>query len=533
MRNFIAFLCGISCGLGSFDPCWSVGFLLLKIPSFCEDNSFCSFIATNSATGQLSLLWGPRGTTEMLSCEQAEVFVSGIANRHPITLSDPIETIVTEILSAVRQLLYNSNPLGPAVIGRFVELYREVPNILASRNDFPALSVARSKFLSGPVITELNTYARVAASRLSLSSDVLPPHYEDTAQFLHLYFDLMSVYSPIFVSMRLDEFGFARCLSRAVRPLYRSRHPSEIVARELSRELPTDAAAIIPLARYIMQLTRRVPRTYGEKHFTVKSAASFLIGCFIQGTHAQPSTSAVQAMLANQVEQEVCPFADYFLMSLGTDSIEHVFKLANLLVKLCHSQLTTRRLLELGHLLARVTRGNRVTRIGKPDEHVELLVLALENHELPWHFGLHEELSNATVVQTVLDTYVRLTSPLLSAGNGFQVFKPRSMFMFRGPFEKSLQAIGRAIGLCVLHQCSLRSLRLPRLMASAIRGQPVTSESEARQFLDPFLVDGKTLETVIADYILEPASYIAFGVRDVLGPFGTIVLSEAHWEALF
>jgi hypothetical protein len=70
-------------------------------------------------------------------------------------------------------------------------------------------------------------------------------------------------------------------------------------------------------------------------------------------------------------------------------------------------------------------------------------------------------------------------------------------------------------------------------MASAIRGQPVTSESEARQFLDPFLVDGKTLETVIADYILEPASYIAFGVRDVLGPFGTIVLSEAHWEALF
>jgi hypothetical protein len=71
-----------------------------------------------------------------------------------------------------------------------------------------------SKFLSGPVITELNTYARVAASRLSLSSDALPPHYEDTAQFLHLYFDLMSVYSPFFVSMRLDEFGFARGISR-------------------------------------------------------------------------------------------------------------------------------------------------------------------------------------------------------------------------------------------------------------------------------------------------------------------------------
>jgi hypothetical protein len=70
-------------------------------------------------------------------------------------------------------------------------------------------------------------------------------------------------------------------------------------------------------------------------------------------------------------------------------------------------------------------------------------------------------------------------------------------------------------------------------MASAIRGQPVTDESEARQYLDPFLVDGNTLETVIADYILEPASYIAFGVRDVLGPFGVIVLSEAHWDALF
>jgi hypothetical protein len=70
-------------------------------------------------------------------------------------------------------------------------------------------------------------------------------------------------------------------------------------------------------------------------------------------------------------------------------------------------------------------------------------------------------------------------------------------------------------------------------MASAIRDQPVTNDSEARQHLDPFLVDEKTLEAVFADYILELSSYFAFGGRDVLGPFGMIGLSEAHWDALF
>ena len=539
MRTFVI-LCSlalIESGRPAGESCWFLGMRVARVPSECKAGTCSSIAFTSDRTAiHPSSELSPTGRLDV-SCDDARKIVDTIVGLSEPTRPDTDIDIINRalsgsFLSSLRRLTFEGVPFTELDIGAMRMMDSILMQTAAVWDEWPQVSARRLRIISTPEVQELKALVHILSYRLSMLNDRFNAAIGSFAQAIHFLYDFLAVVGKWGFAVPRSERIYASLVARTFPIAYRPFHTFQSVSPiPLVHGIPTDGEGIISLAKTIeyMGTMTALPKSRKVHLIQLVTSLEALIPLFpITGT---------EALLGHLVISDMC--GKYRLILTDTNVIYSgvASKLLHTLTKFCGHVVTLRTAMEINrNMHLRLYDGS----VGIPHAvamnltDFEPTALLLEKDHLPWHNGLHLIYSGdvRALAARVLIRYLRVTRPVLSLGHDSVIFKPRYMYVLRQVFENQMRAIGRGIGLCLIAGARVPYIGLRPDVIDAIQQQAVDDPQPLLEMLTPIARPGEPHQ-IITDFVLEPAWYVAMGIRDILGPLGPNLRPLRSWRSVF
>jgi hypothetical protein len=320
---------------------------------------------------------------------------------------------------------------------------------------------------------------------------------------IHFYFDLAALLGHHFLNPQAIESGSS--IVRNSEPGYRAVTRWEMYAGLSWQGVPTETSALLSVSVTIDRLADLAAEPVAQD--------LWVLFRLISGLYEQTPSSQL-ALIQDQITSSLCPNLDRFIDNLSRSwrpVTTTMVTLAASLVEGCQgrSPMAARR--QTRRAIVRwVLRGEGVQPECRPGVPAHAF---LSREDLTWSLGLPESQKAEAARLLAEFTFSRIQ---WMAKESFRVMTPKNSF------PSDAKALGRALGLAILHEVDLSPLRIhPHVV----------------EILHPtFRVSIPTISHLVSAVFPASAEFVlmvAIGIEDVLGFGGFEMFSDEEWMALF
>ena len=315
---------------------------------------------------------------------------------------------------------------------------------------------------------------------------------------LHFYFDLAALLGHHFLA--LESVAAAARIVQASEPRYRPVRPWESDSGYSWDGVPDDVMAVVAVSGAIERL--------GGSLNDLRQSDLALITKVMIGWHAS-EYSSTKVLISYQILHTVCvPIIEVAAKLIASNAGQ----LAISVLDLCRPVLPVSQRIEVRDLLT-----SQMAQGPPPDDfHAGVSAAAyLSNNDVCWSLGL-----------PILTTRPAASSTVRILLGNFAASKIQWVSTLRGRLirfaaSEDAKALGRAIGLAILHEVGL---------------QPLQLHPELGKWLHPRIRmavgDLAHVRATIAPTTLEQLLFMSWGLGEVLGPGGFEMYSNNDWNLL-
>lgn len=325
---------------------------------------------------------------------------------------------------------------------------------------------------------------------------------------IHFYFDLAALLGHHFLDPQAIEIGSS--IVENSEPGYRAVTRWEMYAGLSWQGVPTETSALLSVSVTIDRLADLAAEPVSQDLWVLFKLMS--------GWYVQPRLSQV-ALIEHQITSSLCPNLAHFIDKVSRSLILVIAKTVVLvasLVDACHASSSILARKRTRHAIVRwVTKGQGV----QPELTAEAPAYScLAREDITWSLGLPESMTDEEKKGEAVRLLAEFTSSQIE-------WVPKGLFRVMRP-KNDLhwvpKALGRALGLAILHEVDLSTLRIHPGLAGILYPSfrlliPSVSDFESAAY------------PASAGFVL----MASIGIQDVLGLGGFEMFSDREWMALF